>query len=425
MTRDSIGLAILGGGPIGLEAALAARSRGFDVTVYEAGRVGAHLRRFAHVTLFTPFGLNSTEMGRARLRESRVSLPREEDFVTAGELVERYLAPLAALPELRGAVREGARVTHVGREGTTKPRGIAAVGDRSRLGAPFLLRVEGRDGAVLFEHADAVLDATGVYASANATGPGGVPAVGEESLGDRMERHIPDLGDGAGDRLNGRRVLLIGAGHSAATALVDLASLAGRGVGPARVEWVHREASPGVAFQEISNDPLPARRDLARHANDVAASAPWLRGHVGAIVESYATGPSGEIRVTLRAPSGARVEVDVDFVLALVGYRPDMELTRELQIHHCYASEAPMKLASAILAAGLENPSAASDCLSQAPHGAESLRNPEPDFYMVGAKSYGRGANFLLTLGHQQILDTLGLIEAEASSRIAVPSRAR
>ena len=40
-------LAIIGAGPIGLEAALLGRERGFEVTVLEKGRVGESLRRFA------------------------------------------------------------------------------------------------------------------------------------------------------------------------------------------------------------------------------------------------------------------------------------------------------------------------------------------------------------------------------------------
>ena len=100
----------------------------------------------------------------------------------------------------------------------------------------------------------------------------------------------------------------------------------------------------------------------------------------------------------------------------------------ELQVHHCYASEAPMKLATAILAASLEKGAGGAgsgDCLSQTAHGPDSLRNPEPDFYVVGAKSYGRGSDFLLTLGHQQIPDVLGLIESEIRDRTAAPSPAR
>ncbi|HEY6221826.1 MAG TPA: NAD(P)-binding protein, partial [Candidatus Eisenbacteria bacterium] len=147
-------IAIIGGGPIGIEAALEAKRRGFQVTVYEADRVGGHLLRFGHVGLFTPFRMNSTEAGREALRAAGVAIPGDAELLTAAELVKRYLSPLASMPELRDSVREGARVTHVGREGFAKPRGVAGTGDGSREGAPFLIRAELPDRTTRFDRAD-------------------------------------------------------------------------------------------------------------------------------------------------------------------------------------------------------------------------------------------------------------------------------
>ncbi|HEU4940891.1 MAG TPA: FAD-dependent oxidoreductase, partial [Candidatus Eisenbacteria bacterium] len=127
-------IAVIGAGPIGLEAALEAARRGFEVRLYESGRVGEHLRRFDAVALFTPFGMNSSSEGRERLRSDGIALPSETALLTAGELVERYLVPLARLPELAHSIREGERVTHVAREGLGKGDGAG------RAGRGFLLR---------------------------------------------------------------------------------------------------------------------------------------------------------------------------------------------------------------------------------------------------------------------------------------------
>src|SRR5437660_3894700 len=64
---DAPRLAILGAGPIGVEAALYARSLNLPVTLYERGRIGEHLRRWGHVRLFSPFGMNVTPLGRSAL----------------------------------------------------------------------------------------------------------------------------------------------------------------------------------------------------------------------------------------------------------------------------------------------------------------------------------------------------------------------
>jgi len=163
------------------------------------------------------------------------------------------------------------------------------------------------------------------------------------------------------------------------------------------------------------------RRALASRANAIARHAGWLEEHPGATIDGYVVGANG-VRVTLRESVGASRTLDVDRVLALTGYRPDLELSRELQIHLCYASEAPMKLASAILTASLASPATAGDCLSQVSHGPETLRNPEPDFYVLGAKSYGRNQAFLLTIGHQQIQDVFTLIESAEAARTGAAS---
>jgi len=416
-------IAVIGAGPVGLEAAAEGVRRGYDVTVYEAGRVGDHLRRFEWVRLFTPFGMNSSDSGPARLRETGAVLPSEDAIGTAGDLVARYLEPLARLPELAGSIREGTRVTAIAREGLSKGDGIVAAGERARFGRPFLLRVAEQDGRERFERADLVLDASGVYATPRATGPGGVPALGEESLEGRIERHLPDLMRAGRARFEGRRVLLVGSGHSAATALLDLQRLAQEGVA-ATVIWVHRDSAPGAdPFPVVADDALPERRSLADRANAIARAAPWLSRRPGAVIESYESRGSGT-RVGLREANGAPSSVDVDHVLALAGYRPDTSLARELQIHLCYASEGPMGLATALLTARLASPGLAGDCLSQTAHGAETLRTPEPGYFILGAKSYGRNPNFVLSVGQKQVLEVFTLLDAEraeAAAGVAAP----
>src|SRR3954462_3230574 len=109
-------LAILGAGPIGLEAALAAAERGWEFTVYEAGRsVGANVRDWGHVRLFTPWEMNVSPRARRMLHASpgdgEVTTPGGGGALPTGvELAERLLEPLAALPELAGRVRLGTRV---------------------------------------------------------------------------------------------------------------------------------------------------------------------------------------------------------------------------------------------------------------------------------------------------------------------------
>jgi hypothetical protein len=43
----------------------------------------------------------------------------------------------------------------------------------------------------------------------------------------------------------------------------------------------------------------------------------------------------------------------------------------------------------------------------------DGLTSPEPDFFILGARSYGRGSTFLLKLGFEQIRDVLTLLGGE------------
>src|SRR5438132_7885053 len=201
-------IAVIGGGPIGLEAALRARREGHDVVLFEAGRVGEHFARYGSVRLFTPFRMNSTALGRELLRQAGARLPEDEETLAANDLRERYLMPLATLPELSQAVRERVRVAGVARDAMAKGR-TTARGER-----PFLLRIESARGdPVGLERADVVIDASGVYGSANATGSGGVAARGGDALGARPERPLPEVLGSARPRYAGTAALPVADGR--------------------------------------------------------------------------------------------------------------------------------------------------------------------------------------------------------------------
>jgi cation diffusion facilitator CzcD-associated flavoprotein CzcO len=387
-------VAILGAGPIGLEAALAAAERGWRFTVYEAApAAGGHVRDWGHVRLFTPWSLNVSDRVRAALGDAA---PDGDALPTGDEIAERVLDPVAALPAIAPHVRLGTRVRAIGRQGLLKHEAIGAVPERAS--SKFRLLLEDHDGAERVENADAVLDCTGTYGTPNALGDGGIPAPGEQRHGDRIERRIPDVA--ADPRAwAGRTVLLTGAGHSAQTAAARLAELA-RDAPGTRVVWAVRGADP--TWSAVEGDTLRERAALTRTAAELAAGAsPAVDVLPGRVTEAL-RGEGGRLAVTLR--NGAAEEVVVDRVLALNGGVGDFTLYRQLQVHECYATAAPMKLSAALLGA------AGGDCLEVPPLGPETLVNPEPGFFVLGAKSYGRTSQFLMRNGWAQVDDVMGLL---------------
>ncbi len=306
------------------------------------------------------------------------------------ELVDGLLEPLAGLAELADVVERRTRVLGIGREGLLKHE---AIGDPRRARQAFRLLVETPDGVQRVDRADLVIDATGTSGNPNRLGDGGIEAVGERSLDGRIDRAIPDLGDAA-DGWAGRRILLVGAGHSAQTAARDLAALAGREPST-RVIWAVRSRRP--TWGAVDGDPLPERAALSAAASDLeAGGCPAVRVEVGTTVDAlWESG--GRIGVSLR--NGELREVEVDRVVSLVGGVPDAGLYRELHVAECYATLGPLALAAALLG------ETGGDCLAQVAHGPETLRNPEPGFFILGAKSYGRNPQFLMRVGWQQVDD--------------------
>jgi hypothetical protein len=88
-----------------------------------------------------------------------------------------------------------------------------------------------------------------------------------------------------------------------------------------------------------------------------------------------------------------------DQIVANVCYRAETRIYSELHVHECYATGGPMKVAAALLKHDR------GDCLDQPSTGHESLMNPEPYFFILCSKSYGRQSNFLLSTGFAQIRD--------------------
>jgi hypothetical protein len=426
-------IAILGAGPIGLEAALYARFLGYDVELFDRGGVAEHVRRWGHVRLFSPFAMNSTPLGLAALAAQDESYrpPAGDAILTGGQWVSEYLEPLSRTDLLADSLRLHSHVVAVSRWDWLKGE---AVGSGDRGDSSFRILLRDRDGREWDSSADVVIDASGVFGNPNWMGPGGAPARGEARWRGRIRYDIPDVvgpdatggssrhAEHASDvdraRYAGKRMLVVGRGHSAATTVVALAELSSAETG-GTVVWAtrddaRRESSSGAAvsqdargpkgpLDEVPDDPLPERARLTRRANHLVGEGGPVTHWPATSVESVAWDEArGKFSVVLIGQHAA--ETEFDEIIANVGFRPDGTIYSELQVHECYATGGLMKLAARRLGA------AAGDCLRERSHGADSLRSPEPDFYILGAKSYGRDSNFLVAVGHQQIRELFSLI---------------
>jgi thioredoxin reductase len=402
--NSNLPVAIIGGGPVGLAAAAQLVSRGLSVKVYEAGSaVGSNLLDWGHVRVFTPWRYCVDAVARKLLESHGWQMPEPEAFPTAGEIVDQYLAPLAKLSELAPSIETNARIVAISRSGADK------VLSKARETRPFLLLVETAEGTRR-DSARAVIDASGTWQTPNPLGAGGLPAEGEKEFGNRIAYGIPDVLGRDRHLYAGRTTLVVGAGHSAANALLELAELAQTEPGTSAL-WVTRGTDLVRIYGGGDTDALPARGELGSDVRHLAES-----GRVR-LVTGFATVAirevDGRLVVEGQTKDGLRTLGPVDRIIAATGQRPDLTLTRELRLDLDPWLEGVKALGPLI------DPNEHS-CGDVPPHGHRELSHPEPDFYTVGVKSYGRAPTFLLLTGYEQVRSVAAALAGDMAAADAV-----
>lgn len=381
-TVNALPIAIVGAGPVGLAAAAHLVKRGATPIVLEAGgSVGASVLQWGQVRIFSPWKYDIDAAAGELLEASGWIAPDGEAYPTGRELVERYLVPLAATGPLASQIQLRHRVRSVARQGFDKMK------TAGREDAPFALTVDTPDGERELL-ARAVIDASGTYALPNPLGGSGVPARGEAALAARIYYGIADPLGRQRARYAGRRVLVVGSGHSAFDVLIDLASLADTEPETA-VTWLVRRPFADDRYGGAENDALPARGALGTRMRGLVE-----RGAVRREVLRIAA--LRETADGILLSDGTREIGPFDEIVATTGFRPDLAPLRELRVRLDEVLEAPPALAPLI------DPNVHS-CGTVPPHGVRELSHPERDFFIAGMKSYGRAPTFLMLTGYEQV----------------------
>lgn len=398
--HSKLPVAIVGGGPVGLTAAAHLVARKEPFVLFEAGpEPGAAIRHWGHVTTFSPWRHMADGVARRLLEAEGWQAPPDELLPTGHDLVDRYVAPLAQHPGIAPHVRLNTRVVRIGRKDFDKVR------TTGRERQPFEIHLE--SGEVV--EARAVVDASGTWNQPNPAGSSGMPVPGEREHADRLSYGIPDVAGAQRNRFAGKRVAIVGSGHSAINVVLDLLRLGEQAPGT-EVVWIMRRDNLDTVWGGGASDELEARGRLGTRARQ-AVEAGRLTVVSPYRIRSFAkdggaitiAGVSRDVESTVR----------VDEVVVCTGFRPNLEMLNELRVGldpwlDCAAALGP-----------LIDPNVHS-CGTVPPHGARELAHPEQDFFVVGMKSYGRAPTFLLATGFEQTRSVVALLsgDLEAAARV-------
>jgi hypothetical protein len=236
-----------------------------------------------------------------------------------------------------------------------------------------------------------VIDASGTYRNANGLASNGLEPLGLAGVADRVTHALPDVLGVDRERFAGRHTTVVGAGHSAANTLINLAKLI-EAEPATRVTWVIRNRSAGRVFTG-ANDDLPRRGALGTRVLDL------IEAGAIEVVDGFEliglAASDGRVDVTGLRHGGIE-HILTDIVVNATGFRPDLGMLREIRLDLDDIVEAPARLAPLI------DPNVHS-CGTVEPHGFAELQQPEPGFFIAGMKSYGRAPTFLLATGYEQV----------------------
>lgn len=405
MNKNEISSAIvIGAGPVGLSAAAHLLSRGIKPMVFEKGKsVGNAMSNWGHVHVFSPWKYVIDKQVKALLDKSQWLEPDSEGLPTGREIVEQYLNPAANTPELIDKIQYETEVIAISKQHHAKSS------SSGREEALFNVHIRTSGGLTKIVQTQAVIDASGTWSNPNPIGLDGLPVPGELENKERIAYGIPNVAGQEQNYYANKRVLVLGGGHSAINVTLDLLTLQSH-FSKTKVMWGLRTNNLDKLLGGGINDELPARGKLGLAAKK-AVNDGKLELFAPFAVNAINRNDNG---LTISATiNGEAKLIEVDRIIVAAGFRPDLNILRELRLNLDHIVEAPKELAPLI------DPNLHS-CGTVPPHGYQELTHPDSNFFIAGMKAYGRAPTFLMLTGYEQVRSIAAFLagEIEAAQRV-------
>jgi thioredoxin reductase len=398
--NNSLPVAIIGAGPVGLAAAAHLTVRNQPFVLFEAGStVASNILSWKHIRVFSPWKYNIDKAARQLLEATDWVSPDDEALPTGEELFSLYFKPLAALASITPHIHLNSKVISVGRKNIDKMK----TAGRDKL--PFVVQVATENGFHQFE-AKAVIDTSGTWNSTNPIGSGGVHAIGEVEHASRIFYGIPDILSVHENRYKNKSVLVVGSGHSSINAVLELDKLKQK-YPATEIHWALRKKNVRDVYGGQEADALEARGALGikieQLVNDdrVNVYTPFLIHQI--------EDKDGQLSLTGFQNDEKVALYGIDEIISNTGSRPDFSFLREVRLSIDPSLESASEIAELI------DPNIHS-CGTVRPHGEKELRHPDKDFYIAGSKSYGRAPTFLMATGYEQVRSIVAFIDGDIAA---------
>ncbi|MDP5275663.1 NAD(P)-binding domain-containing protein [Chengkuizengella axinellae] len=341
------------------------------------------------------------------LIKHEIPLPIEDELPLGGEIVSQYLAPLSSLPEFKPHIHLNSKVISIGRKGLDKVKTFG------REDIPFVIHVQEGNAFHMYE-TKAVIDATGTWQNPNPIGSGGIDAEGEQEAKNQIYYGIPDVLGKNRKRYEGKTTLVVGGGHSAINALLELAELQKQNENT-KLVWALRKNTLSEAYGGKENDALPARGKLGSRIQELVQTGKVIV-HTPLYIHSIQRDSNHKLSVLGVKDDENHMISGIDEIISNTGSRPNFNMLKEIR----HASDPSLESVPEL--AELIDPNIHS-CGTVRPHGEKELRQPEKNFYIIGAKSYGRAPTFLLATGYEQARSVVAYLTGDIESSEQVQLR--
>ncbi len=394
--EPSYPVAILGAGPIGLAVAAHLKAYNVPFIILEKYEVAANVASWEHVQLFSPWEFNVDSAAKKLLEQTGWVMPTKDDIPTGKALREDYLVPLSEL--FKEQLHTNEEVLAITKQDTDKMK------TTNRASKPFLIFTKNGQATKTYK-ASAIIDATGTWGHASPAVSHGVYLPSERAATDKITYMIPNVSVQT-SRYANKRIAVVGGGHSAINSLLQLVTLK-ETYPETEITWILRKKRVEDALGGGTDDELVARGELGLKMKTIIANK-TIQVETPFYIQSVLEKEEGLLLKGTDCKIGPFDELIVN-----TGNRPDFSFHRELRYDVDSSTEAVSAIASLI------DPNFHS-CGSVPAHGEKELRQPEPNFYIVGSKSYGRAPTFLMATGYEQVRSIAAYLAGDTAAALDV-----